>query len=95
VLVDDQNRDVVLTYALGEWMDDGNPVLQIIVDDAAGEQLWYSAVGFTSTPAGSIDSLTVEGSTMHATGTLQTWEADTERLAQFSAEATCESPGWR
>jgi hypothetical protein len=95
VLVDNPNMNVTITYALGEWMEDGNPVLQIIVDDGNGDQLWYSAVGFTPTPAGSIDSLTVDGSAVHATGTLQTWEGDTERLAQFSAEATCERPGWR
>lgn len=89
-LVDDPSREVTFTYGLPEATSDGEPHLQLIIYDADGQQLWYSAVGFISgSSTGSVDSLTKEGDTVNASGTLLRSGSNPEELAEFTVEATC------
>jgi predicted small secreted protein len=86
-MVDDPSRQVAFTYALAENSSDGEDWLQIVLYDASGNQLWYSAVGFTSDPVGSVTSLEENGDTVTASGELLSQLDGT--LAEFTAEATC------
>jgi hypothetical protein len=89
-LVDDRNREVTFNYATAEMSESGNPSMQIIIDGLDGNQLWYSAVGFSegSTGVGSIDSIVVVGNTVRISGSLASG-SDRTVLADFTAEATC------
>jgi hypothetical protein len=55
---------VAFTYALAESSSNGEDWLQIVLYDESGQQLWYSAVGFTSDPVGSVTSLEETGDTV-------------------------------
>lgn len=87
-LVDDPSRQLVFTYGLPEATPDGSPVLQIVIYAEDGSQLWYSSVGY-GFDVGTVESLTQEGSTVTATGTLQKSGSSPEEYAEFMAEATC------
>lgn len=86
-MIDDPTRQVAFTYALAENSPDGEDVLQIVLYDESGQQLWYSAVGFTADPVGSISSLEENGDTVTASGQLV--HQPDGSLADFTAEATC------
>lgn len=88
VFVDDPNRQVAFTYGLPENAPDGQPSMQIIVYDEEGQQLWYSAVGYTSNDVGSISDLAKNGNTVTMSGQLSLSADGT--LADFTAEATCD-----
>lgn len=87
VLVDDPTRQVVFTYATAEMSTDGEPALQLIIYDADGNQMWYSAVGYFGDGVGSIESITGDANSVTVSGELQ--RSGTEQLAPFTAEATC------
>lgn len=87
VLVDDPTRQVVFTYATAEMSTDGEPALQLIVYDADGNQMWYSAIGYFGDGVGSIESITGDASSVTVSGELQ--RSGTDELAPFTAEATC------
>lgn len=87
VLVDDPTRQVVFTYATAEMSTDGEPALQLIIYDADGNQMWYSAVGYFGDGVGSIESITGDANSVMVSGELQ--RSGTEELAPFTAEATC------
>lgn len=90
-LVDDRDRGVTFTYATADATSSGNPAMQIIIEDAAGGQLWFSAVGFSpDSGRGSIDSIVVEGDTVSLSGNL-TSGSDGSVLAEFTAQATCDA----
>lgn len=89
-LVDDPSREVTFTYGLPEATPDGEAHLQLIIHDAEGQQLWYSAVGFIpGSSTGSVDMLAKEGDTVSASGTLLRSGSNPEELAEFTLEATC------
>ncbi|MFO7700735.1 MAG: hypothetical protein R6W79_09055 [Acidimicrobiia bacterium] len=86
-MIDDPTRQVAFLYALAESSSDGEDWLQIVLYDESGQQLWYSLVGFTSNPVGSVTSLEETGDTVTASGELLNQLDGT--LAEFTAEATC------
>lgn len=86
--VDDPQRQVIFTYGLAEDTEDGEPLMQIIVYDEEGQQLWYSSVGYGSDDVGSIGDLAKSGDTVTVSGQLS-FSAD-GTLADFTAEATCD-----
>jgi hypothetical protein len=87
-LVDDPTRQLVFTYGLPEATPDGSSVLQIVIYAPDGSQLWYSSVGY-GFDVGTVDSLTQNGNTVTATGTLQRSGSSPEEYAEFTGEATC------
>lgn len=86
-MIDDPTRQVAFLYALAENSSDGEDWLQIVLYDESGNQLWYSLVGFTNNPVGSVTSLNKTGDTVTASGQLLHQLDGT--LAEFTAEATC------
>lgn len=88
-MLDDLNRQVAFLYSLADESADGTDWLQIVLYDENGQQLWYSKVGFGGEDVGSVASLSRNGDTVTATGQLS-FAAD-GRLADFTAEATCEA----
>lgn len=91
-LVGEPGRSVTFTYGLPEATTDGEAHMQLIIDGPDGQQLWYSAVGFfAGSSTGSVETLSQEGTTVTATGTLLRSGSDPEELAEFSIEATCDN----
>ena len=87
-LVEDPNSQVSLSYALAEDTASGEPVMQIVIGDADGNQLWYSAVGFGMDDIGSVKSIAVDGDTVTISGTLADG-LDHTKVSSFTAQATC------
>lgn len=88
VLVDDPSSQIVFTYATAEMSTSGEPALQLIIWGPDGQQLWYSAIGFSGSGTGSIESMSGDATSVTVSGELQ--RSGTQELAPFTAESTCD-----